>query len=376
MAVLAAAASLTVLVPLYRARRAERRMAEHEVSVYRDQLDEIDRDRERGVIRGDEAEAARTEIARRLIRAGSAEDGKDANAAGEAPRRIAALAAVIAMPVLALGLYLLVGSPTIPDAPLAARLAAPPDQQDMAVLIARVEAHLAGNPDDAQGWQVLAPVYVRLGRNDDAVRAYSNLVRLLGSNADTEGDLGEAIVRANQGMVTAEAHAAFERAAKADPSAVRPRFYLALGLAQEGNTVEAANQMRALIAGAPPDAPWVAVVNDMLARLEAAPSPGGRTSTASAGLPGPSAGDVAAASSLSSEDRSAMIEGMVGKLAESLKSEPDNAEGWARLVRSYMVLGRPDDARAALGQARSALAGKTDKLALVETRGDAAGLTQ
>ena len=76
---------------------------------------------------------------------------------------------------------------------------------------------------------MLAPVYVRLGRNEDAAIAFGNIARLLGSNAATEGDLGEAIVRANEGTVTAEARAAFERAVKDDPKDVRARFYLALG---------------------------------------------------------------------------------------------------------------------------------------------------
>src|SRR5690606_21621537 len=96
-------------------------------------------------------------------------------AAVETPRRIAAVAAVVLMPALALGLYVSVGSPQLPDAPLAARLSAPPESQDTAVLVARVEAHLADNPDDLRGWQVLAPVYVRLGRDRNAVDAFANI---------------------------------------------------------------------------------------------------------------------------------------------------------------------------------------------------------
>jgi len=367
MAVLAAAVSLSVLVPLYRGRARAPRMADQEVSVYRDQLLELDRDLERGVVAPGEVEAARTEIARRLIRAEGDRQTVPALSTAELPRRVAAMGAIIAMPVLAIGLYVALGSPEMPDAPLAARLAEPPEQQDMAVLLARVEQHLADNPDDVRGWQVVAPVYLRLGQMDAAVVAFGNIARLSGSNVLTEGDLGEAIVRANGGAVTGEARAAFERAAADDPKDIRARFYLALADGQAGRRDEAALALQTLIAEAPPGAAWTDSIRQVLAQLEASPP---------ADQPGPTADDVAAASGMSAEDRTGMIEGMVAQLADRLQSEPNDAEGWARLVRSYMVLGRQDDARAALAGARSALAGAADKLALVEDEARAAGLTQ
>ncbi len=368
MAVLAAAVSLTVLVPLYRGRADARRMAEQEASVYRDQLRELDRDLERGVIAPAEAEAARTEIARRLIRADAAGRAAPALAADEAPRRVAAIAAVLAMPVLALGLYVALGSPELPDEPLAARLAAPPEQQDMAVLLDQVEQHLAANPDDLRGWQVVAPVYVRVGRDDEAVTAFRNILRLAGSDVRTEGDFGEALVRANQGSVGADARAAFERALDDDPKDIRARFYLALGDGQAGRRDEAAAALRSLIAEAPPGATWTDGIREVLAQIEAGP--------AVATGAGPTAEDVEATDGMSPGDRSAMIEGMVAQLADRLQAEPNDAEGWARLVRSYMVLGRESDARAALDDARTALAGAADKLALVENEARATGLIQ
>jgi cytochrome c-type biogenesis protein CcmH len=342
-------------------------MAEQEVSVYRDQLQEVDRDLERGVIAPAEAEAARTEIARRLIRADADGRGAPALGAAQAPRRASALAAVVVMPVLAVGLYVALGSPDMPDAPLAARLSAPADEQDMAVLLARVEQHLAGNPDDLRGWQVVAPVYLRLGQLDAAVVAFGNIARLAGSNVETEGDLGETIVRANGGQVTGDAQAAFARALADDPKDIRARFYMALADSQAGRRVEAAAALGAILDEAPPGATWADGIRQVLAELDA-PAPEAR--------PGPSAEDVAAAEGMSAGDRSTMIEGMVSQLAERLQAEPNDAEGWARLVRSYMVLGRQDEARAALEDARSALSGATDKLALVESEARATGLIQ
>lgn len=372
MAVLAAVTSLSVLAPLHRASRAARSERSQALAIYRDQLGEVDRDLDRGVIGETEAQAARTEISRRVIRAGQ-EDVEEGKAGSAGARRIATYA-VIAMPLAALGFYLFVGSPEMPAEPLAARLQAPTDQQDIPTLVARIEAHLAAEPNDAKGWQILAPVYLRLGRFDDAVKAYSTIIRLAGSTADTESDLGEAIVSANGGTVTADARAAFERAVALDATAVRPRFYLALALGQDGKTDAAIAAWKALLDGAPKTASWVAVAQSELAKLE------GGTATAdangAAGAPGPTSADVQAAGEMSAADRMAMIEGMVAQLAAKLEANPADGPGWARLVRSYMVLSKPDDAKAALAKARSALAGDATALASVNEAAKAAGVPE
>jgi cytochrome c-type biogenesis protein CcmH len=374
MAVLAAAACLPLLMALTRAPRAVAANAPV-LAIYRDQLDEIGRDVQRGVVAAADAEAARTEIARRLIRADAA---PAADVAPQERLRRFATVAIVAMPILALIFYLAVGSPTLPDQPLAAR----PDaeaQREVLALVKKVETHLAAEPDDGQGWEVLAPVYRRLGRTADAVNAYTHAIDLLGPTAEREGDLGEAIVAANNGAVTPEAHAAFERAHQLSPDDPRPRFYIALALTQAGRTDEARAAWQALLANAPADQPWVQVAERALAQLggplanlpqdnSANLGPGSSPPSASAApvVPGPSAADVAAASQMAPADRQAMIEGMVATLAERLKSAPDDPDGWARLIRSYVVLGRKADAETALGDARTALAGDSAKLAPVE----------
>ena len=373
MAVLAAATSLSVLAPLYRASRAARSEGGQALAIYRDQLGEVERDLDRGVIGETEAGAARTEIARRMIRAGQERAG-DAVVVSGRSYGIATIA-IVAMPLAALAFYLFVGSPELPGQPLAARLDAPTDQQDIPTLVARIESHLADNPDDAKGWQVLAPVYLRLGRYDDAVKAYGNIIRLAGATADSESDLGEALVSASGGSVTADARAAFERAAKLDATAARPRFYLALALGQDGKKDEAIAAWKALLAGAPATAPWVAVAKTELAKLE-----GGTASAATDGAasvpPGPSDADIQAAGNLSPTDRMAMIQGMVAQLAAKLDADPADSAGWARLIRSYMVLGKPDDAKAALAKARTALAGDAPGLTSVNDAAKAAGVPE
>ncbi|MEJ0097810.1 MAG: c-type cytochrome biogenesis protein CcmI [Bauldia sp.] len=226
-------------------------------------LGELDRDLARGVVAEGDAVAARTEIARRLIREGEAAPIEAKS--GEGLRR-AATVAIVAMPVLALGLYLLVGSPQDPDQPAASR----PDAvalQEVTKLVGTVEAHLAAMPDDGKGWEVIAPVYERLGRDADAVNAYTKAIALLGPTGAREADLGEAIVQANQGNVTADAAAAFERAHQLAPDDARPRFYLAIALSQAGKTDEAKAAWQSLLANAPADAAWVPVAQQQLAAL-------------------------------------------------------------------------------------------------------------
>jgi len=361
MAALAALALAPVLWAL--ARSADGSRADPALAIYRDQLDEVDRDAARGVIGEAEAGAARNEIARRLIRAGEREPRTPPHH-NERNRRFAAVAVGV-MPLAALGLYLSLGSPELPDQPLAARLTAPPESQDIATLVVRVERHLAANPDDGTGWEVLAPVYLRLGRPDAAIEAFSETIRLLGATAEREANLGEALVVASLGQVTEEARAAFERAADLAPDDPRPKFYLALGLGQEGRRDEAIAAWHALLDGAPPNAGWVDAARAELARLEAAD--GG-------GALGPTAADIEGAAGLPPEERLAMIEGMVASLAARLEADPDDADGWARLIRSYMVLDRPDDARAALTRARAAVLDDMAKQQLIEAAAREAGL--
>ena len=203
--------------------------------VFRDQLAELDRDAERGTIGPAEAEAARNEISRRLIATSQAPEKKPAvsNAAWMA------IAATVIVPLVALPLYLKSGSPTLPDVPLGIRMANAEKNGDMDALIVKVEQHLAANPDDLQGWSILAPAYRRAQRGDDAAEAYRNILRLSKPDAANTSDYAEAQVMANQGIVPAAAHDLFKQALVLDPTFPKARFYDALALKQEGKTAEA-----------------------------------------------------------------------------------------------------------------------------------------
>jgi cytochrome c-type biogenesis protein CcmH len=270
-ALMTGAAILAVLWPLGRARVPFATAREADLAVYRDQLAEIERDRASGLLPEGEAEAARLEVSRRVLAVGDHETAAPA-AGALARRRLVAVLALAGIPLIAIGIYGALGSPGVPDAPLQARLQKPLEQQDVGILIARIEAHLAQNPDDPRGWGLLAPIYLRLGRGEDAARAREQLLRLLGSNAEREADLGEAIVVAANGIVNAEARAAFERSRSLDAANGKARFFLGLAAEQDGNRSEAASIWRELAEQAAPGDPWRIAAARRLERADAANS--------------------------------------------------------------------------------------------------------
>ena len=346
-ALMTAAAMFAVLWPLGRRTRAQDEGRES--AVYKDQLAEIQRDVAAGLIGSSEAEAARVEISRRLLAAADAE-GNVLALPNPAFRRGVALLALVGLPLIAVALYLPLGSPRLPDFPLSARNQPVTTPQPLDNLVAQVEAHLEKSPNDGRGWSVLAPVLVKLGRFDDAVRAYRNSITFNGENAERRADLGEAMSAAAGGVVTAEAKVEFERAVVLDPAEVKARFFLGLSAEQDGRVSEAEAIWRAMLQGAPADAPWRPLIEASLARL------GGSAA------PALSDDSVAAAKDMNETDRTAMIRGMVERLAGRLKQNGADVEGWLRLVRAYMVLGERDKARQALADARQAVGSDAGRL--------------
>ncbi len=365
-ALMTAAAVFAVLWPLARAEDAQ---SGSELSVYRDQLDEIERDRAAGLIADAEAEAASVEVSRRLIAAADAAESKRPVPTGSPlwRRRAAAVAGLVLVPAGAVSLYLTLGSPQLPGEPLQARLRAIHDDRSIASLVAQVEAHLAKNPNDARGYAVLAPVYLQLGRFDDAVNARRKVIALSGETADRLADLGEALTAAANGIVTADARRAFERATTLDANEPKARFFIGVAAEQDGDHAKAAAIWQDMLKSAPPDAPWTSAVRQALAQIGVAPTPPlAVAAVPPTGAPGPSASDIAAASQMSEHDRSTMIRDMVARLADRLKENGKDIEGWQRLLRAYVVLNERDKAQAAAVDARRALANDPDKLRQIE----------
>jgi cytochrome c-type biogenesis protein CcmH len=347
-ALMTAAAIFAVLWPLGRGTRSQNDGSE--AAVYKDQLSEIERDAAAGLIGPLEAEAARVEIGRRLLAAADAERKAPA-ASNPLFRRLVAVVALTGLPLTAVALYLPLGSPKLPDFPLAGRVQAATPSQPLDNLVAQVEAHLEKNPADGRGWSVLAPVLAKLGRFDDAVQAYRNSITYNGDSAGRRADLGEAMAAAAGGIVTMEAKAEFERAVALDVDEVKARFFLGLSAEQDGRATEAAAIWRAMLEKAPANAPWRPLVQAALARVNGGPA-----------APALSDDTIAAAKDMTEVDRTSMIRGMVERLATRLKQNGDDVEGWLRLVRAYMVLGDRDKARQALADARQAVGGDAGRL--------------
>lgn len=341
LACLTATVAAVMLVTLARGAKPAHSDRAGEVAVYRDQLAELERDRDHGLISAEEAEYAKAEIGRRLLAAAG-----DANADVSSSRRsgmsLAAIVVTLLVPAVGLSAYLSLGSPGLPDQPLAARLENPGN--NMALLVAKAERHLAQNPNDGSGWDLLAPIYFRAMRLPDAERAYRQAIRLLGTSPDRLTGLGETLIAANDGIVTEDARLAFEESVRLQPDDPRARFYLGLALEQAGKTNEARSAFEALAKDSPADAPWMELVQQHIAANGGAGAP-----QAQAQAPrGPAAEDVAAAQAMPAAERQEMIRGMVEGLASRLEEEPNNLDGWLRLIRSYSVLGDKEKATEAL----------------------------
>jgi len=352
-----AAAIFAVLWPLGRGGAVRR--SGSDLEVYRDQIAELARDRDAGLIADAEAEAARVEVSRRLLAAAEQpQSGTMPRPGGTFRRRAVAVVVLAGVPAVALGLYLALGSPDLPGQPIASRAAAPVQNRGLDALVAQVEAHLAKNPEDGRGWEVVAPVYMRFGRFEDAVKARRNAIRLNGASADREADLGESLMAVANGVVTDDAKAAFERALALDARLPKARFFLGVAAHQDGQGDKAASIWRGMLSNASPDSPWAGMVREMLARVEGTPP----TEQPAASAPGPTADDIAAAGKMAPEDRSAMVRGMVERLAERLQRDGSDIDGWLRLVRAYTVIGDRGKAISAAADARKALGHDADKL--------------
>jgi cytochrome c-type biogenesis protein CcmH len=373
-ALLTAAVLVAVLAPLARPAREVEGAEAGTLAVYRDQLDQIEAERARGLVEEVDAAAARIEVSRRLLASAGASDmGDTANTSGKSsPLRLAPVTMAVAVltPLLTLALYLTNGSPGLPSYPVAARAAAPLEQAQVGDLIAKVEARLREHPEDSQGWDAIAPVYLKLGRFREAAGAYATAARLEGETVRRLAGFAEASVLAADGIVGEEARIAYEKILKLEPGRPEPRFWLALAREQDGKLDAALADYKGLLSDTPAGAPWRAMVESRIAEVSQRLA----GSAASGGPRGPTSADVAAAEQLTAGDRARMISQMVDGLAERLKRDGRDLAGWLRLVNAYVVLDRKDDARAALAQARQHFPGDEQSLSQLSALAQSLGL--
>jgi cytochrome c-type biogenesis protein CcmH len=348
--------------------------------IYTSQLNEIAREESLGLISADDARMARTEIQRRLISTeGASATREDADMTLTDRTTFIAVAASVA--VGSAILYGMVGAPGAQTSPHPITMAAMPSggmqvadasaaggQMSVAPvdeMIASLEARLANEPGDVEGWRMLGWSKFRTDDFAGAASAYARAVAIAPNDAETQSAYGESLSRAAGGLVTEDAAKALQAAYKADPNDARARFLLGLKKQQDGKPADALNDWLDMLKGAEPDAPWYDEVRGRVVELSqssgidvSARLPAARNSAAPmAERPaGPTAAQVSEAEAMSPQARQAMIDGMVSRLDARLKANPNDLDGWLRLIRARRVLGQEDLALKALADGKAVFA--------------------
>ena len=366
------AGTLTALVwPLLGRHRAD--TEDPELMVYADQLEETERDVERGLLSEQDAGNLRVEIIRRMdrLRAGreTSDAGTDGTTALHVDRALIGVVSAILL-VGSFGVYANLGSPDKRDLPLSARSAAPqtdpaaglaadtPQTSDLNRLADNLADKLAAQPDNLNGWMLLGRTYMTLDRWQDAAGAYAGAHRLSPGGPNVAASYAEALYMANGRSFKDQSKAVLQAALKANPRDAKSLFYWGLAQAldnQHGAALQTWTNLRAI---SQPNAPWLPVLTRRMqdsarvggidiATLKPSLAPIGPTRPASEPERGPSQKDVKAAQQLSPEDRMAFIRSMVDGLAQRLQDNPNDLAGWKRLARAYQVLGESEKARAA-----------------------------
>ncbi|MBT4017674.1 MAG: c-type cytochrome biogenesis protein CcmI [Alphaproteobacteria bacterium] len=361
-------AALFVVVPMLRSGKASITRDDFSLEVYRDQLRELESDVRRGLLSDDEGKAAKLEIERRMLGLNTGEVAGDAQKSAAARSLPVAAMIALGMAVLGFFMYAQLGTPGVPGQPFAQRSTPPADGQPgkMREVIERLAKRMETEPDNLDGWSLLGQSYSSVAQYDEAANAFQQALKLEPDNTDLLMSYGESLVLTSGNEVIPAAKEAFEKALKIDPTHMGSRFYLAEFAAQQDDLQAAMDGWLALVADSPADAPWMPALMQRLEKVakaqgvelasvlpkSLAPTGGNQmpASDEAAQAPGPSQADVAAAKDMSTGDRSEMIRSMVNRLAERLKDEPDDLEGWQRLARAYGVLGEQDKAAEALAQ--------------------------
>jgi len=391
---LALITALALALPVLRGGSQASSRAAHDAQAYRAQLTEVDQDVARGVLTEAEAKAAKIEISRRLISATDEMEGEDtAREVSPRLRKGIAITAAAGVPLFAAFLYLAIGEAGRPDMPLASRtdfeamMAQRPSQDEaetimeragyapeqsptdtpvakrVAGMVEEVEAMLVDRPDDARGRLLLARTQTQLGRHGDAWRNYAILIdKAKQPDVEIYGEMVQAMVSATNSYVSPQTETVIDRGLTLAPEDPRFRHYKALALAQRGEDVEALARWSLMLKDAEPGAPWAAMVYGHAAQVagelgvEPPPQPVAAPAPADA-PPGPTQEQIEAVTAMPEAEQNAMIEEMVAGLALRLADDPDDLQGWLRLIRAYAVMGRTERRDEAVEMARSTFAG-------------------
>ena len=376
LTLMTALASAALMIPLVR-RHETRSEDDPVVSVLKTQLSEIETQAQEGSLRPDEAAALATEVKRRLL-VEAREDTAPLRPLGQKALIRLGLGLVAVVALAATGLYAVLGRPDVPSSVATSAQDAPHPGGDVTAMIAGLEAKLKQSPNDAQGWSMLGWSYFQTARYAEAAKAYGRAGALEPANAEHFSAEGEALVRAASQQVTPDASAAFTKALAVDPGDPRARYFLAVGKDQAGNHKGAMDDWIAILKTAPPGAPWAGQIRAFVEQTarERGEDISARLPPLTASPTAPDQAQVAAAGQMTDAQRQAMINGMVEALAARLKANPKDADGWLRLMKARMVMGQPNEAAAALHDARTAFASSPTDIARLSDAAKAMGVPQ
>ena len=355
-AVLTACVILGITRSLRRASSSEDGHAS-EIEAYKLQLNELDREEERGTLGKVEAQQTRAEVSRRLLRASR----QSVEASSKKPRVLNAAISFIAVAAVvslgSIGTYVYYGKPGIPDQPLEARLNAPFGEQTLDVQVANMERRLRQNPADVAGWAALASIYFKSGMFEKAADTYQRAIDAGGENETILLGLAESLTFANDGFISEQAAQALQSALKRNPDSTRGRFWSALLAEQDGKKADAEKIYRDLLAAKI----HPTLRNIVTQRLEAL------SAVADNGTASDERKSAAQDAVSDRGEEQKMIRGMVERLAARLEKDKSDLDGWLMLIRSYAVLKETDKAKATMAAAREQFASDTSALEQIDT---------
>lgn len=358
MTILCSATAVVMSIPLIRHYDDQGREVQDQ-AIYQDQLSEVDRDELAGTIDAPEAKAARAEIRRRLAIAETTMKKSQPLSSGW---KMLALVSTAALVILGgVNLYAYLGTPELPSVSnLQPPTPAVPTTQDSVsgsgqidTLITKLQARMQANPRDAEGWRMLGWAQFNKQNYAASAEAYAKAVEIDPANIDYRSAYAESLVQTADGIVTPKAQSLITEVLAKDPKNFRARFYDSLAQEQAGDKTGALDRWIALLAASPEGAGWR---EDVIARIVNLGKATGRDVSAIVASASPSTSVItdaqkSAIQALPEGDQTAMIKGMVAKLADRLKTNPNDADGWIKLIKSYQVLNDPASAKDALNTA-------------------------
>jgi len=336
---LALLASVLLAWPLLRARRHDGKRLDHDLAVYRAQLQELEQDVDNGSLSEEMAVSAKREIERRMLKAA------DRHEELTGPKQIqggtvTSVAIVLLIASGSLALYTHLGSPHLASAPIQQavphQVAGDDKMDDLAV---RLATRLAAEPDDLRGWVLLGRTYATLNRPAEAAGALSKAIKLDPKDARLRANLGQMLVQSGGGTVSSAALVAFRKANELDSNLVSPVYYIGLHDFQQSKPQSAYDRWLALYRRLPADDPVrPTILNALMSAGQQLGIDVAKEQGIASAAPPLNNEQAAAARDMSPEDQQAFIKSMVARLAEKLTENPDDLEGWMRLGRAYTVL--------------------------------------